>query len=287
MFSVRKAASLLLCVISVCRGRSRCIPSYYQAGTECCPKCSPGEYVRADCADESSTKCNPCEDGTFNDVFSGFKRCLNCISCAPDKDLFVVMEEVCAVQLYLFAHTPHTNLCTFSHVIDSFNDYLCVLSTASGLKTVSPCTRTRDALCEPLEGFYCIKSKGLYCDAAEKHRQCKPGQYIRDNGTALTDTVCTDCSAGTFSDGTFTTCRPHTQCENLLREGTALADAECGEGVSSINVTVVIVVVVLLVVFLCTGIIAALYFRKKKCLSGKRVTVQTQGEENIMIQPPV
>nr|XP_043874934.1 tumor necrosis factor receptor superfamily member 14-like [Solea senegalensis] len=85
---------------------------------------------------------------------------------------------------------------------------------SSGLKTVSPCTRTRDALCEPLEGFYCIKSKGLYCDAAEKHRQCKPGQYIRDNGTALTDTVCTDCSAGTFSDGTFTTCRPHTHSIN-------------------------------------------------------------------------
>ncbi|XP_058498145.1 tumor necrosis factor receptor superfamily member 14-like isoform X2 [Solea solea] len=100
-------------MISVCRGSSACIPSYYQAGTECCPKCSPGEYVRADCSDESSTKCNPCEDGTFNDVFSGLKRCLNCTSCAP--------------------------------------------------------------------------------------------------GTALTDTVCADCSAGTFSDGTFTTCRPHTQ----------------------------------------------------------------------------
>ncbi|KAG7453487.1 hypothetical protein JOB18_021067 [Solea senegalensis] len=241
MFSVRKAASLLLCVISVCRGRSRCIPSYYQAGTECCPKCSPGEYVRADCSDESSTKCNPCEDGTFNDVFSGLKQCLHCTSCAPD----------------------------------------------SGLRIARPCTRTLDAVCEPLEGFFCIESKGFSCEAAEKHRQCKPGQYIRDNGTALTDTVCADCSAGTFSDGTFTTCRPHTQCENLLREGTALADAECGEGVSSINVTVVIVVVVLLVVFLCTGIIAALYFRKKKCLSGKRVTVQTQGEENIMIQPPV
>ncbi|KAG7453498.1 tumor necrosis factor receptor superfamily member 14-like isoform X1 [Solea senegalensis] len=240
MFSVIKAASLLLCVISVCRGRSLCISSYYQAGNECCPKCSPGEYVRADCSDESSTQCNPCDDGTFNDGYSRLKRCLNCTSCAPD----------------------------------------------SGLRIARPCTRTLDAVCEPLEGFFCIKSKGLYCETAEKHRQCKPGQYIRDNGTALTDTVCTDCSAGTFSDGTFTTCRPHTQCENLLREGTALADAECGEGVSSINVTVVIVVV-LLVVFLCTGISAALYFRKKKCLSGKCVTVPTQGEENIMIQPPV
>ncbi|XP_058498134.1 tumor necrosis factor receptor superfamily member 14-like isoform X2 [Solea solea] len=202
-----------------------------------------GEYVRADCSDESSTKCNPCEDGTFNDVFSDRKQCLHCTSCAPD----------------------------------------------SGLRIARPCTRTRDAFCEPLEGFFCIESKGLYCEAAEKHSQCKPGQYIRDNGTALKDTVCADCSAGTFSDGTFTTCRPHTQCGNLLREGTASADAECVEDGSSINVTVgvVVVVIVLLVIFLYAGISGALYFRKKKRISDKRGSVSTQGEENRMIQPPV
>ncbi|XP_044068365.1 uncharacterized protein LOC122883565 isoform X3 [Siniperca chuatsi] len=102
----------------------------------------------------------------------------------------------------------------------------------SGLKTKTSCTTTSDAVCEPLEGFYCVDSAEDGCAAAQKHTSCRPGQYIRQKGTALRDTECSDCSGGTFSDGTFTSCRPHTQCGSInlqLRAGTASADAECGE----------------------------------------------------------
>ncbi|KAM7411056.1 hypothetical protein PAMA_021168 [Pampus argenteus] len=80
----------------------------------------------------------------------------------------------------------------------------------SGLKINRSCTTTSDTVCEPLDGFYCINSIEDGC-VAQKHTSCQPGQYISQKGTALTDTVCTDCSNDTFSDGTLAYCQPHTQ----------------------------------------------------------------------------
>ncbi|GLD45589.1 tumor necrosis factor receptor superfamily member 5-like isoform X1 [Lates japonicus] len=105
--------------------------------------------------------------------------------------------------------------------------------TGSGLKIKTSCTPTSDTVCEPLEGFYCIDSKDKGCVAAQRHRNCEPGQYISKKGTASTDTECSDCSGGTFSNGTFTSCQTHTQCESinlqLIGPGTASTDAECAE----------------------------------------------------------
>uniref|UniRef100_A0A3Q1JJ34 TNFR-Cys domain-containing protein n=1 Tax=Anabas testudineus TaxID=64144 RepID=A0A3Q1JJ34_ANATE len=105
--------------------------------------------------------------------------------------------------------------------------------TRSGLKIKKSCTITSDAVCEPLEGFYCVEPSDNGCGAAQKHRSCEPGQYISQKGTASTDSVCSDCSDGSFSDGTFPSCRPHTQCETknlqLLKPGTTSTDAECEE----------------------------------------------------------
>ncbi|XP_026223284.1 tumor necrosis factor receptor superfamily member 14-like [Anabas testudineus] len=103
----------------------------------------------------------------------------------------------------------------------------------SGLKIKKSCTITSDAVCEPLEGFYCVEPSDNGCGAAQKHRSCEPGQYISQKGTASTDSVCSDCSDGSFSDGTFPSCRPHTQCETknlpLLKPGTTSTAAECEE----------------------------------------------------------
>ncbi|KAK2814442.1 hypothetical protein Q5P01_000448 [Channa striata] len=63
------------------------------------------------------------------------------------------------------------------------------------------------------------------------------------SGTASSDTLCSRCPDGTFSDGTLTLCRPHTQCESqnlqLIKAGNAAADAECGE--KSLNETRIVV----------------------------------------------
>ncbi|CAB1330226.1 unnamed protein product, partial [Coregonus sp. 'balchen'] len=48
------------------------------------------------------------------------------------------------------------------------------------------------------------------CRIAQRHSSCKPGQYIRHTGTTSTDTVCSDCTGDTYSDGSLTACQSHT-----------------------------------------------------------------------------
>ncbi|XP_044226890.1 tumor necrosis factor receptor superfamily member 14-like isoform X4 [Thunnus albacares] len=149
----------------------------------------------------------------------------------------------------------------------------------SGLQIKTSCTSTSNTVCQPLEGFYCMDSTEDGCVKALKHTSCQPGQYIRQKGTALRDTECTDCSDGTFSDGTFTSCQPHTQCESLklqlIKPGTDSADAECGEQSSHVIIIVTCVIVVLFVLF---GIAGLVYFRKKK--SEKKGNADISRQEN-------
>ncbi|XP_038578957.1 tumor necrosis factor receptor superfamily member 14-like isoform X2 [Micropterus salmoides] len=139
----------------------------------------------------------------------------------------------------------------------------------SGLKIKTSCTTTSDAVCEPLEGFYCLDSTEDSCMTAQRHTSCQPGQYISQKGTAFTDTKCSDCSVGTFSDGTFTSCQPHTQCESinlqLLKAGTASTDAECGEQSSDMTGVVIAAAVVGGILFLLiSGSVAIWYLSRKK-----------------------
>ncbi|XP_071331154.1 tumor necrosis factor receptor superfamily member 14-like isoform X1 [Trachinotus anak] len=148
----------------------------------------------------------------------------------------------------------------------------------SGLKTKSSCTPILNTVCEPLEGFYCIDTKENDCLAAEKHSTCGPGQYISNKGTASSDTECSDCSEGTFSDGTFTSCRPHTQCESgnlqLIKPGTAATDAECGEKSSNVIIIVISVLVPFLVLIIASVVLFVMWRRRlpgKICVQSKKM----------------
>ncbi|XP_044226905.1 tumor necrosis factor receptor superfamily member 14-like isoform X2 [Thunnus albacares] len=140
--------------------------------------------------------------------------------------------------------------------------------SGSGLQIKTSCTSTSNTVCQPLEGFYCMDPTEDGCVKALKHTSCQPGQYIRQKGTALRDTECTDCSDGTFSDGTFTSCQPHTQCESpkprLIKPGTDSTDAECGEQSSHVITTVICVIVV--PVLLIVIAISVYFIIKKKPL---------------------
>lgn len=61
-------------------------------------------------------------------------------------------------------------------------EYVLFMLAGSGLRIKTPCTVTSDALCEPLEGFYCVHPTGHSCERAQEHKHCKPGQYISQNG---------------------------------------------------------------------------------------------------------
>ncbi|XP_076596232.1 tumor necrosis factor receptor superfamily member 5-like isoform X3 [Chaetodon auriga] len=143
----------------------------------------------------------------------------------------------------------------------------------SGFKIKTACTTTSDTVCEPLEGFYCLERTEDVCMAAHEHTRCQLGQYIHQNGTALTDTVCSDCTDGTYSDGTFPSCQPHTQCESanlqLIKPGTVSTDAECGEQHRDRTITGIIVGVVVLFLVMA-ALVLCCFKRKKKNLSRDR-----------------
>ncbi|XP_072569627.1 tumor necrosis factor receptor superfamily member 14-like isoform X5 [Paramormyrops kingsleyae] len=102
-----------------------------------------------------------------------------------------------------------------------------------GLKTVRACTPTSDTVCGILEGHYCISPYKGGCRTAHKHTACEPGQFIKQPGTTSAETECEDCQENTYSNGTSTSCMPHTDCESegrvTVRAGDPASDAECGE----------------------------------------------------------
>ncbi|XP_063322630.1 tumor necrosis factor receptor superfamily member 14-like [Pelmatolapia mariae] len=131
-----------------------------------------------------------------------------------------------------------------------------------GLRVKTPCKATSDTVCEPLEGFYCASYVGDSCEESREHRSCKPGQYISQKGTASTDTECSYCSIGTFSNGTFYSCQPHTQCHSLIAAGTAEADAQCGETSDHVTLTVILVFV-----FIIAVVLGVLCYKKRGFLN--------------------
>ncbi|XP_041860488.1 tumor necrosis factor receptor superfamily member 14-like isoform X2 [Melanotaenia boesemani] len=151
-----------------------------------------------------------------------------------------------------------------------------ICDSGGGLKVEQPCTAASDTVCEPVEGFFCIHSTKSSCAAAQKHSSCEPGQYISTNGTSSSDTECSDCRDGTFSDGASSSCQPHTQCEskNLqqIKAGTSSSDAECGEKGSILTKVVVvgISVVVLLLTIVTVGLLILYRERILSLISGKR-----------------
>ncbi|XP_030198369.1 tumor necrosis factor receptor superfamily member 14 [Gadus morhua] len=102
-----------------------------------------------------------------------------------------------------------------------------------GLKEKKSCSSTSDAECEVLDGFFCSDSNRGGCRTAQRHMVCSPGQYNGQRGAADKDTECLPCADGTFSDGTSSSCQPHTRCESvgleLMKPGTDSTDSECGE----------------------------------------------------------
>ncbi|XP_073766441.1 tumor necrosis factor receptor superfamily member 5 isoform X5 [Danio rerio] len=127
--------------------------------------------------------------------------------------------------------------------------------------------RFGDTLCEPQEGFHCIKQKKGSCELAVEHSKCQPGQYIENTGTALSDTVCVDCTDGSYSNGSVMSCLPHSKCEMMgfkeKKAGTTSSDAEC-EKVTSVGLVVLVTIAVVLVV---AGTVAALLacIKYRKC----------------------
>ncbi|XP_016085870.1 tumor necrosis factor receptor superfamily member 14 isoform X1 [Sinocyclocheilus grahami] len=140
-----------------------------------------------------------------------------------------------------------------------------VCDTVQHLKLKKACTRSADTICEPKEGFHCIKLNKDSCALAVEHTECKPGQYIKQTGTPFTDTVCAGCTDGTYSNGSLMACLPHSKCETMglteIKAGTTSSNAEC-EKVTSVGLIVGVTITVLVAV--AVTLLACIIYRKHK-----------------------
>uniref|UniRef100_A0A8C2BU87 Si:ch211-261n11.7 n=1 Tax=Cyprinus carpio TaxID=7962 RepID=A0A8C2BU87_CYPCA len=148
-----------------------------------------------------------------------------------------------------------------------------VCDTVQHLKVKKACTRSADTICEPQEGFHCIKLNKGSCTLALEHTKCKPGQYIKQSGTALTDTVCAGCIDGTYSNGSLKACLPHSKCETMglteIKAGTSSSDAECETSVGLIVGVTIAVLAVVAVVAVAAVKLACIIYRKHKARRSK------------------
>ncbi|XP_076120807.1 tumor necrosis factor receptor superfamily member 14-like isoform X3 [Alosa pseudoharengus] len=137
-----------------------------------------------------------------------------------------------------------------------------VCDSTAGLRVKRACSSTSDTLCEPLEGHYCTDPIKDGCRGAVEHTKCSPGQYIKQPGTSSSDTVCGDCVGDSYSDGSFTSCRPQTQCEllrlDVLRKGSTSSDTECAERKNTVAIVVVVIVLI------TCGVLVGLFILWKK-----------------------
>ncbi|XP_016315207.1 tumor necrosis factor receptor superfamily member 14-like [Sinocyclocheilus anshuiensis] len=138
-----------------------------------------------------------------------------------------------------------------------------VCEQGKGLRVKRTCTRSADTVCEPLDGFYCIERNKESCRFTVRHSECSPGQYIIQAGTSSIDTVCADCTGDTYSDGSFSSCLPHTKCEDMglteTNQGIYSSDTECGN-----PHTAVAIIALSIAVTLILSVFAVILILKKK-----------------------
>ncbi|XP_059909687.1 tumor necrosis factor receptor superfamily member 14-like [Gadus macrocephalus] len=157
------------------------------------------------------------------------------------------------------------------------------------LKVKKSCSSTSDAVCEVLDGFFCIDSNRGGCRAAQRHTVCSPGHYIGQRGTADKDTECFHCTDGTFSDGASSSCQSHRNCESvglkLMRPGTDSTDSECGEHGAHAGLVAGIVIGVILVMALI--IVAIILGKKIRALIHRRnqEKMKTQEQQEMVTVP--
>ncbi|XP_028308743.1 tumor necrosis factor receptor superfamily member 14-like [Gouania willdenowi] len=140
----------------------------------------------------------------------------------------------------------------------------------SGLRTKRACTAKSDSVCEPMDGFHCIDFTEGSCAAAEKHSSsCQPGYYISHQGNTFKGTECSTCGNGTYSDGSFMSCRPHTKCEDmdllLVKPGNTSADSECIKPTTNLIITTVVVISMIVLLLGAPLIYYVLRVRGWKC----------------------
>ncbi|XP_038678138.1 tumor necrosis factor receptor superfamily member 14-like isoform X4 [Scyliorhinus canicula] len=113
-----------------------------------------------------------------------------------------------------------------------------------GLRVKHVCIYTRNTICGPRKGYYCIDKS---CRMGRKHKTCPLGAGVKEKGTHFKDTVCEVCPEGTYSniDSSTEACVKWTDCkehkQNQLNPGTSSTDAVCQAQTNPVVIPVAVV----------------------------------------------
>ncbi|XP_036435033.1 tumor necrosis factor receptor superfamily member 14-like isoform X2 [Colossoma macropomum] len=184
-----------------------------------------------------------------------------CPMCAPGNHVYRHCTEDTSTACVPCYHS--TFIDAPNGLIDCFSCAVC--DPGQGLRVKTPCTRSSDTVCEPLDGYYCTDQHRGSCILAQKHTNCSPGQYIKHKGTAFKDTECAECSDGTFSNGSLLFCQQHSKCEDLglteINAGTNSSDAECE------SKTLIVGIISFVLVFVAAAVAVIAFLKLTRRLS--------------------
>uniref|UniRef100_UPI00398E7391 tumor necrosis factor receptor superfamily member 14-like n=1 Tax=Pristiophorus japonicus TaxID=55135 RepID=UPI00398E7391 len=213
---------------------SQCSELQYRGESGCCSKCSAGSYVEKDCTGTTETICARCEENEYTDTANGMPHCLKCPNCA---------EEM-------------------------------------GLTEMERCTATSPRTCRCAQGFHCEQDTGIgECRLCKHNVTCPSGEGAIDTGTDPRNIVCEPCADGFFSSlPSQRACQPWTRCEELgketVRAGTLVSDAECGEQVSRLLLTISLVLAAAVVCSLSLLLIYIWRSRHKDSLANLKERIE-------------
>ncbi|XP_051947408.1 tumor necrosis factor receptor superfamily member 5 [Xyrauchen texanus] len=131
-------------------------------------------------------------------------------------------------------------------------------------------SKTELSKCQCKRGYYC--SAEDECSTCRKHAVCRPGQRIVQNGTSISDTLCTACKIGTFSPHhSADNCYEWKTCDPGYVEGTPgslTSDRTCEMATRSNRTAILVVMLLCLVLIVAAALMFCIRKRKMRSNTG-------------------
>uniref|UniRef100_A0A672G983 TNFR-Cys domain-containing protein n=1 Tax=Salarias fasciatus TaxID=181472 RepID=A0A672G983_SALFA len=147
-----------------------------------CNRCPPGTHMVAHCTASTQTKCAPCANEYFTELWNYLPRCLYCHSfCTGNQEV----ARECS--------PTSDRVCRCKQGFYSADDF-CIPHTecGPGEGVLTRGSSKMDTVCEKCsEGFYSTSTSAL--DSCIKQEECEAGQLTLLQGSVYQDTVCGSC----------------------------------------------------------------------------------------------
>ncbi|XP_030249426.1 tumor necrosis factor receptor superfamily member 6B-like [Sparus aurata] len=158
-------------------------------------------YERRDPLTGATLTCDKCPPGTH--------MAAHCTATTPTRCELCQTEHFTEFWNYLPRCLYCSNVCVDNQVVER------------------ECTVTANRVCRCVDGFYGAD------DFCIRHKECAPGSGVVTKGTSQTDTVCEQCTEGSFSNATsaLEACVNHQVCPSgqiALLSGSIYHDTVCG-----------------------------------------------------------